>query len=160
VPYPNQLVRSWGEFWSLSRPTTNSTRSLKFWARVQRSVPSAQILIVDDNSPDGTGKIADEWVAHNEEIHVMHRLGKGGLGAAYLAGFAWGLQQGFDVLVEMDADGSHQPEQLPKLLKALEYSDLALGSRWVEGGGTENWSKRPRTFIQGRKLLHESDARN
>jgi len=128
-------------------PTYNELDSLpKILARVQNSVPSAQILIVDDNSPDGTGKIADEWVAHNKEIHVMHRLGKGGLGAAYLAGFAWGLQQGFDVLVEMDADGSHQPEQLPKLLNALEYSDLVLGSRWVEGGGTENWSK-------GRELL-------
>jgi len=80
---------------------------------------------------------------------VMHRLGKAGLGAAYLAGFAWGLQQGFDVLVEMDADGSHQPEQLPTLLAALEYSDLVLGSRWVAGGGTENWSKKRELLSKG-----------
>lgn len=131
-------------------PTYNELDSLpKILAGVQNSVPSAQILIVDDNSPDGTGKIADEWVAQHEEIHVMHRLGKGGLGAAYLAGFAWGLQQGFGVLVEMDADGSHQPEQLPKLLAALEYSDLVLGSRWVEGGGTENWSKSRELLSKG-----------
>ena len=118
-------------------------------SRVQNSVPTVEILIVDDNSPDGTGGIADQWVSENPGIHVMHRLGKGGLGAAYLAGFAWGLQQGFDVLVEMDADGSHQPEQLPSLLAALEYSDLVLGSRWVEGGGTENWSKNRELLSKG-----------
>jgi dolichol-phosphate mannosyltransferase len=131
-------------------PTYNELDCLpKILARVQSSVPRAEILIVDDNSPDGTGKIADEWVAEHSKIHVMHRLGKGGLGAAYLAGFAWGLQQGFDVLVEMDADGSHQPEQLPELLAALEYSDLVLGSRWVEGGGTENWSKNRELLSRG-----------
>ncbi|MDE0973733.1 MAG: polyprenol monophosphomannose synthase [Candidatus Nanopelagicales bacterium] len=123
-------------------PTYNELKALpKTLARVQSSVPSVEVLIVDDNSPDGTGKVADEWASDHAQIHVMHRMGKGGLGAAYLAGFAWGLQQGFDVLVEMDADGSHQPEQLPSLLAALKYSDLVLGSRWVQGGGTENWSK-------------------
>lgn len=131
-------------------PTYNEVDSLpNILARVRNSVPDADILIVDDNSPDGTGKIADQWVLGDSGIHVMHRLGKAGLGAAYLAGFAWGLQQGFDVLVEMDADGSHQPEQLPKLLAALEYSDLVLGSRWVAGGGTENWSKKRELLSKG-----------
>ena len=131
-------------------PTYNEFDALpRILARVQSSVPTVEILIVDDNSPDGTGKVADDWVAQHKGIHVMHRLGKAGLGAAYLAGFSWGLQQGFDVLVEMDADGSHQPEQLPDLLAALAYSDLVLGSRWVTGGGTENWSKN-------RELLSKS----
>ena len=131
-------------------PTYNELDALPLiLSRVQNSVPTVEILIVDDNSPDGTGGIADQWVSENPGIHVMHRLGKGGLGSAYLAGFAWGLQQGFDVLVEMDADGSHQPEQLPSLLAALEYSDLVLGSRWVEGGGTENWSKNRELLSKG-----------
>ena len=131
-------------------PTYNELDALPLiLSRVQNSVLTVEILIVDDNSPDGTGGIADQWVSENPGIHVMHRLGKGGLGAAYLAGFAWGLQQGFDVLVEMDADGSHQPEQLPSLLAALEYSDLVLGSRWVKGGGTENWSKNRELLSKG-----------
>jgi len=131
-------------------PTYNELYALpKILARVQGSVPAAEMLIVDDNSPDGTGKVADAWASEHAEIHVMHRMGKGGLGAAYLAGFSWGLQQGFDVLVEMDADGSHQPEQLPSLLAALEYSDLVLGSRWVHGGGTENWSRNRQLLSKG-----------
>lgn len=131
-------------------PTYNELEALPIiLARVQNNVPSAEILIVDDNSPDGTGRIADQWVEAHPGIHVLHRVGKAGLGAAYLAGFSWGLQQGFDVIVEMDADGSHQPEQLPDLLAALEYSDLVLGSRWVEGGGTQNWSKNREILSKG-----------
>jgi dolichol-phosphate mannosyltransferase len=131
-------------------PTYNELEALpKILERVQNSVPTAEILIVDDNSPDGTGSIADQWVAAHAGIHVIHRVGKAGLGAAYLAGFSWGLQQGFDVLVEMDADGSHQPEQLPDLLAALDYSDLVLGSRWVKGGGTQNWSKNREILSKG-----------
>jgi dolichol-phosphate mannosyltransferase len=131
-------------------PTYNELEALpKILARVQSSVPTAEILIVDDNSPDGTGRIADQWVADHSSIHVLHRVGKAVLGAAYLAGFSWGLQQGFDVLVEMDADGSHQPEQLPELLAALQYSDLVLGSRWVQGGGTQNWSKNRELLSKG-----------
>ncbi len=109
--------------------------------RVRRAVPAAHILIVDDNSPDGTGRLADELSAADDHIHVLHRLGKEGLGAAYLAGFGWGIDEGYDVLVEMDADGSHQPEQLPTLLAALSDADLVLGSRWVEGGEVVNWPK-------------------
>ena len=117
--------------------------------RVRSSVPEVHILVADDNSPDGTGRLADEFADRDANIHVMHRLGKEGLGAAYLAGFAWALQQGYDVVVEMDADGSHQPEQLPRLLDALREADLVLGSRWVEGGGTENWPKSRQFLSKG-----------
>lgn len=131
-------------------PTYNEREALpRILERVRHSVPEAEILVVDDNSPDGTGEIAQRWHETDQQIHVMHRLAKNGLGAAYLSGFAWGLQNGFDVLVEMDADGSHQPEQLPNLLEALKTSDLVLGSRWVRGGGTENWSKGREVLSRG-----------
>ena len=128
-------------------PTFNERESLAaIVGRVRSSVPEVEILIIDDNSPDGTGAIADELAAAEPKVQVMHRLGKEGLGAAYLAGFSWALQNSFDVVVELDADGSHQPEQLPRLLAALRGADLVLGSRWIAGGGTENWSK-------GREIL-------
>ena len=131
-------------------PTYNEREALPaILTRVRAAVPEAHILVADDNSPDGTGAIADEWVAKDPHMHVMHRLGKEGLGAAYLAGFAWGLQQGYDVLVEMDADGSHQPEQLPRLLDELRRADLVLGSRWIPGGATQNWSKSRQILSQG-----------
>jgi dolichol-phosphate mannosyltransferase len=109
--------------------------------RIVGSVPDANVLIVDDGSPDGTGKIADELAATDTRIHVLHRTAKAGLGAAYIAGFGWGLERDYDVLVEMDADGSHAPEQLPLLLGALRGADLVLGSRWVSGGTVVNWPK-------------------
>jgi dolichol-phosphate mannosyltransferase len=128
-------------------PTFNELSTLPvIVGRVRASVPEAHILVADDNSPDGTGRLADELAAADDHVQVMHRLGKEGLGAAYLAGFAWALQEGYDVVVEMDADGSHQPEQLPRLLDALRGADLVLGSRWVPGGRTENWPKS-RQFI-------------
>lgn len=128
-------------------PTFNERESLAaIVGRVRSSVPEVEILIIDDNSPDGTGAIADDLAAAEPKVQVMHRVGKEGLGAAYLAGFSWALQNSFDVVVEMDADGSHQPEQLPRLLAALRGADLVLGSRWIAGGGTENWSK-------GREIL-------
>jgi dolichol-phosphate mannosyltransferase len=114
--------------------------------RVFESVPAAHVLVVDDGSPDGTGKIVDEMVGDEPRLHVLHRGGKAGLGAAYIAGFDWGLAAGYDVLVEMDADGSHSPEQLPRLLTALETADLVLGSRWVPGGAVVNWP-RSREFL-------------
>lgn len=96
--------------------------------------------MVDDNSPDGTGKLADKLAAEDNHVHVLHRKAKEGLGAAYVAGFYWGLDSGYDVLVEMDADGSHQPEELPLLLDAIRNgADLAMGSRWVDGGRVLNW---------------------
>ncbi|WP_282007051.1 polyprenol monophosphomannose synthase [Propioniciclava sinopodophylli] len=107
--------------------------------RLRASVPEAHILVVDDNSPDGTGDRADELAAADDHLHVLHRVGKEGLGAAYKAGFAWALEQGYDVVVEFDADGSHQPEQLPRVLEALHGADMVKGSRWVPGGSVVNW---------------------
>ena len=131
-------------------PTFNELSTLPvIVSRVRASVPEADILVADDNSPDGTGRLADELAAADDQVHVMHRLGKEGLGAAYLAGFAWALQAGYDVVVEMDADGSHQPEQLPRLLDALRTADLVLGSRWVPGGRTENWPKSRQLISRG-----------
>lgn len=122
-------------------PTYNELESLpKTVARLRAACPDVDVLVADDNSPDGTGDLADRLAAQDERIHVLHRRGKEGLGAAYLAGFAWGLERGYDVLVEMDADGSHQPEQLPRLLEASEAgADLVIGSRWVQGGEVVNW---------------------
>jgi dolichol-phosphate mannosyltransferase len=107
--------------------------------RLRAAVPHADVLVVDDNSPDGTGDIADELAASDPAVHVLHRPVKEGLGAAYVAGFQWGLARDYQVLVEMDADGSHQPEQLPALLSALQNADLVLGSRWVKGGSVTDW---------------------
>ncbi len=134
-------------------PTYNERDALPIIVgRVRSSVPEADILVADDNSPDRTGEIADDLAGEDDHVHVMHRLGKEGLGAAYLAGFAWALQEGYDVVVEMDADGSHQPEQLPRLLDALRTADLVLGSRWVPGGGTENWPKSRQFLSRGGSL--------
>jgi dolichol-phosphate mannosyltransferase len=107
--------------------------------RTLAAVPDAHVLIADDDSPDGTGAIADGLALADPRVHVLHRAAKQGLGAAYCAAFSWGLRHGYDVLVEMDADGSHRPEQLPGLLAALRDADVAIGSRWVRGGAVEGW---------------------
>ncbi|HEY3438543.1 MAG TPA: polyprenol monophosphomannose synthase [Actinotalea sp.] len=123
-------------------PTYNECDNLgPVSARLRKAVPDAHLLVVDDGSPDGTGLIAEELAASDDRVHVMHRTAKQGLGAAYLAGFAWAFAQGYDAVVEMDADGSHQPEQLPDLLAALDDPsvDVVLGSRWVAGGRIVNW---------------------
>ena len=131
-------------------PTYNEAENLPLIVqRVRTAVPTVDILVADDNSPDGTGDIADELAANDSAIKVMHRQGKEGLGAAYLAGFAWAIDNGYDAVVEMDADGSHQPEQLPRLLKALEDADLVLGSRWVPGGAFKNWPKSREFLSRG-----------
>ena len=123
-------------------PTYNERDNIEsIVARVLQSVPEANLLVADDSSPDGTGKIADELAIADPRVHVLHRPEKAGLGAAYIAGFRWGLERGYDVLVEMDADGSHAPEQLPRLLAALRDADVVLGSRWVAGGTVVNWPK-------------------
>jgi dolichol-phosphate mannosyltransferase len=121
-------------------PTYNEADNIRIIVgRLRSAVPSVDVLIADDNSPDGTGAIADELAATDTQIHVLHRAGKQGLGAAYLAGFAWAGEHHYDAVVEMDADGSHAPEQLPRLLDALAEADAVLGSRWVRGGTVVNW---------------------
>jgi dolichol-phosphate mannosyltransferase len=123
-------------------PTYNEADNIRpMTARVRSTIPSADLLIIDDNSPDGTGSIADELAAADGRIHVLHRRGKAGLGTAYLAGFAMALDEGYDTIVEIDADCSHQPEDLPKMLTALTAADMVLGSRWVPGGKVLNWPK-------------------
>ncbi len=107
------------------------------------------VLVADDNSPDGTGEIADNLAEHDPHVQVLHRKGKEGLGAAYLAGFRWGLENDYGVVIEMDADGSHQPEELPRLLTALKGADLVLGSRWVPGGRVVNWPKHRELISRG-----------
>ncbi|MEU4134057.1 polyprenol monophosphomannose synthase [Streptomyces wuyuanensis] len=131
-------------------PTYNEAENIEpIVSRVRAAVPEADVLVADDNSPDGTGKIADELSAEDDQVHVLHRKGKEGLGAAYLAGFRWGIDNGYGVLVEMDADGSHQPEELPRLLTALKGADLVLGSRWVPGGRVVNWPKSREILSRG-----------
>src|SRR3954447_7914147 len=121
--------------------------------RVRAAVPEADILIADDNSPDGTGALADQLAASDPHLHVLHRPGKQGLGAAYLDGFNWGQVRGYDVLVEMDADGSHPPEQLPDLLERIEAgADLVIGSRWVRGGSVVNWPQSRELLSRGGSL--------
>ncbi len=134
-------------------PTYNEAENIKaIVGRVRKAVPEAHVLVADDNSPDGTGKLADELAAGDDHVQVLHRKGKEGLGAAYLAGFRWGLEHGYGVLVEMDADGSHQPEELPRLLTALKGADLVLGSRWVPGGRVVNWPKSREFISRGGSL--------
>ena len=134
-------------------PTYNERENLETMAsRLRAAVPAADLLVVDDNSPDGTGELARKLSAEDSRIHVLHRPGKGGLGAAYLAGFRWALERGYATIVEMDADGSHQPEELPRLLTALDGADLVLGSRWVPGGRVRNWPRYRELISRGGSL--------
>lgn len=125
-------------------PTYNELENLPLIVgRVRAATPEVDILIVDDNSPDGTGSRADELAAGDGNINVLHREGKGGLCGAYVAGFQWGLERGYTVLCEMDADGSHAPEQLHLLLAEIDSgADLVIGSRYVPGGKVVNWPKK------------------
>ena len=121
-------------------PTYNERDNLAWIVgRLRAATPDVDVLVVDDGSPDGTGKLADELAAADPQVTVLHRAEKAGLGAAYLHGFSVALERGYDVVGEMDADGSHQPEQLPLLLTALADADLVIGSRWVPGGSVVNW---------------------
>jgi dolichol-phosphate mannosyltransferase len=135
-------------------PTFNELENLADTvARVRAAVPEAAVLVVDDASPDGTGVLADELAAADDAVQVCHRTAKNGLGAAYLEAFGWALERGFDPIVQLDADGSHLPEELPRLLAALEGgsaspgsargrpADLVIGSRWVSGGAIRNWPR-------------------
>ena len=131
-------------------PTYNEAENIgRIVARILDAVPTAHVLVVDDASPDGTGRIADELAAADERVSVQHRAGKEGLGAAYVAGFRWGLDRGYRVLVEIDADGSHPADVLPTMLRALDgpaRPGLVIGSRWVPGGSVVNWP-RQREFL-------------
>ena len=121
-------------------PTYNEADNIRLITqRVRRAVPSVDILVADDNSPDGTGGIADELATADDHIFVLHRAGKEGLGAAYVAGFAWAKNKGYDAVVEMDADGSHAPEELTTLLDTLRETDAVLGTRYIPGGSVHNW---------------------
>jgi dolichol-phosphate mannosyltransferase len=134
-------------------PTYNEAENLPAIVdRLRRAVPAAQVLVVDDNSPDRTGEVADRLAGADGHIHVLHRAGKQGLGAAYVAGFALARERGYDAVVEMDADGSHAPEQLPRLLDALRQADVVLGSRWVEGGTVHNWPAHRLLLSRGGNL--------
>jgi len=120
--------------------------------RLHAALPEVHALVVDDGSPDGTGQVADEMAAADERVHVLHRTEKAGLGAAYVAGFGWGLERGYEFLVEMDADGSHAPEDLPRMLDAAAGADLVIGSRYVTGGSVVNWPKSREVFSRGANL--------
>lgn len=121
-------------------PTYNEAENITWIVeRLRRSEPDVDVMIVDDASPDGTGEIADGLAAADPGVQVVHRTAKAGLGAAYLHGFRVALDQGYDVIGEMDADGSHQPEQLYRLRSALLDADLVIGSRYVAGGSVVNW---------------------
>ena len=131
-------------------PTYNERENLAtVIAGIRSSSPEVDVLVLDDNSPDGTGALADERSADDTQVHVLHRTAKEGLGRAYLAGFAWGLERGYDAILEMDADGSHRPEHLPALLAAAEDADVVIGSRYVRGGRVVNWPLRRKVLSVG-----------
>lgn len=136
-------------------PTYNERQNLEIMAnRIRESVPGADLLVVDDNSPDGTGDLADKLCEADPRVQVMHRTEKAGLGRAYVAGFSWALDRGYDLIVEMDADGSHRPEDLPRLLAAVEQADAVIGSRYVPGGTVVNWPKSREFLSRGANVYN------
>jgi dolichol-phosphate mannosyltransferase len=121
-------------------PTYNEAENLQALLSEIMALPVAfDVLVVDDNSPDGTGEIADRLAAASDQIHVMHRAGKQGLGTAYIAGFAWALERDYAYILQMDCDFSHHPRYLPTFMEKIKDADLVIGSRYVAGGGTVNW---------------------
>jgi dolichol-phosphate mannosyltransferase len=136
-------------------PTYNERQNLEIIVgRIRGCVPDADLLVVDDNSPDGTGDLADKLAETDQHIQVMHRTEKAGLGRAYVAGFSWALERGYDAIVEMDADGSHRPEDLPRLLAALDSADAVIGSRYVPGGTVVNWPKSREFLSRGANIYN------
>lgn len=153
------IIPTYNEAITIERIVRDSVREL------DRVAPNEyRVLVVDDNSPDGTGAIADRLAAEYSEVEVLHRPGKAGLGHAYLAGFARALSQGSELVIEMDADYSHDPKYLPELLTAAETADLVLGSRYVAGGGVRNWGLLRRMISRGgglyARLLLRVDIRD
>lgn len=132
-------------------PTYNEIESLGILlARVRTAVPDADVLVVDDSSPDGTGRLADSMAVSDRAVSVLHRAEKNGLGRAYLAGFAWAAERGYAFVVEIDADGSHDPAELPAMIAlARQGADLVIGSRWVPGGSVLNWPRLRQAISRG-----------
>ena len=134
-------------------PTYNEAGTIReVVERVLASSPDAEVLIVDDNSPDGTGAIAETIAGLDPRVSVVHRAAKQGLGPAYLAGFAWALEHGYEAVVEMDSDLSHDPADVARLIAAAETADIAIGSRYIPGGGTRNWSRFREALSRGGNL--------
>ncbi len=131
-------------------PTFNEKENLENIVRaIHEAVPHVHVLVVDDGSPDGTGEIADTMSEADDRIHVIHRSGKLGLGTAYIAGFKWALVRDYARVMEMDADFSHDPKYLPAMIAAADDHDMVVGSRYVAGGGTENWGLLRRLISRG-----------
>ena len=131
-------------------PTYNEAENIeKIVPAVLGAVDGIEILVIDDASPDGTGQMADALAAADPRVHVLHRQGKQGLGPAYVAGFRWGLEHGYDAMIEMDADFSHQPLHLPEIVAQLARYDVVVGSRYVAGGGTRDWGLVRRLISRG-----------
>ncbi len=135
-------------------PTYNEIQNLAGMVqRLRASIPAATIVILDDNSPDGTGALADDLAAIDSAVHVLHRPRKEGLGAAYMQGLSWARTNGYQAAVQIDADGSHQPEQLADLLRAANRTDVVIGSRWVPGGAVRNWPAHRKALSLGGNLF-------
>lgn len=131
-------------------PTYNEAGNIRIVvAAIHENAPDVDVLIIDDGSPDGTGDIADEMAGKDSRVHVLHRSEKGGLGPAYLAGFAWAMERGYQKILEMDADFSHQPKYVPGIFEKLDTYDVVVGSRYVEGGGTKNWGPVRKLISRG-----------
>ena len=134
-------------------PTYNERESLPvIVSGIRQAEPDVHILIADDHSPDVTGEVADGLSSSDNSVHVLHRLAKAGLGAAYLDAFNWAKSNGYNVVVEMDADGSHRPQDLTKILDALTNNDVVLGSRWIKDGRVVNWAKSREVLSRGGNL--------
>ncbi len=135
-------------------PTYNEVENLKLLIdQVLVVTPEAtEILVVDDGSPDGTGEVAKQLSQSNSRVHLLERAKKMGLGSAYVAGFRWGIEKNFEALIEMDADFSHDPKYLSQMLSGLEKNDVVMGSRYVEGGGTQNWGLFRKILSRGGSL--------
>ena len=136
----------------LCLPTYDEAENIRPITQAILDAAPVEILVIDDNSPDGTGRIADEIAAREPRVHVLHRQGKEGLGKAYLAGFRWALERDYDLVLEMDADFSHNPAYLPAMLERARDADLVLGSRYVPGGGTVNWGLGRKVLSRGGSL--------
>jgi dolichol-phosphate mannosyltransferase len=133
-------------------PTYNEVENLRPILEAILAAAPVEVLVVDDGSPDGTGRLADEIAAREPRVHVLHRARKEGLGKAYLAAFAWALARPYGLVLEMDADFSHHPRHLPQMLARAGEADLVLGSRYVEGGGTVNWGLARKVISRGGSL--------